>query len=184
MANFIYNHCHKTNIPWKDAINTLKIPTSWKRRRIFQWMKVLHNKAKDKKISPLNRMTRIKIVLPLTICHCFICGSTKHKINNCHQRQATHEMFKENFQYINKDKKMLLSTCTIRNHGFFYQKFWLKKLPIWFFCPPCPTWPKCHFGQVDLDFTILTKSFWLVFFTRFFLPSFFYWTTMTMIQFG
>jgi hypothetical protein len=53
------------------------------------------------------------------------------------------------------------STNTTRNHGFLH---------------PCPTWPKCHFGQINLDPTILTRSFWLVFFTRFF-----YWTTVTII---
>jgi hypothetical protein len=29
--------------------------------------------------------------------------------------------------------------------------------------PPCPTWPKCHFGQINLDSTVLTRFFWLVF---------------------
>jgi hypothetical protein len=45
----------------------------------------------------------------------------------------------------------------------------VKKTPHIVCLPPCPTWPKSHFGQVDLDPTILTRSFWLVFFIRFFL---------------
>ncbi len=44
-----------------------------------------------------------------------------------------------------------------------------KKNPPIVFLPPCPTWPKCHFVQVDLDLTILTRFFWLVFFIGFFL---------------
>jgi hypothetical protein len=29
------------------------------------------------------------------------------------------------------------------------------------FLPPCPTWPKCHFGQVNLDLIMLIGLFWL-----------------------
>jgi hypothetical protein len=51
---------------------------------------------------------------------------------------------------------------TIRNHSFFTMNFSLKNTPM-VFLPPCPTRPKCHFGKIDLDTTILTRSFWLVF---------------------
>jgi hypothetical protein len=42
------------------------------------------------------------------------------------------------------------------------------------FLPSYPIWPKCYFKQVDLDSTVLTRSFWLVFqdwvfFIRYFL---------------
>jgi hypothetical protein len=55
--------------------------------------------------------------------------------------------------------------------AFFTRNFGQKN-PCMDFLPPCPTWPKWHFGQIDLDPTVLTRSFWLVFFIRFFLPSF------------
>jgi hypothetical protein len=51
---------------------------------------------------------------------------------------------------------------------FLTENFGLKN-PYMVFLPPCPTWSKCHFGQVYLDPTILTRSFWLPFFTRFYL---------------
>jgi hypothetical protein len=49
-----------------------------------------------------------------------------------------------------------------------YKIFWfswlgilIKKTLYMVFLPPCPSWPKCHFGLIDLDLTIY---FWLVYF--------------------
>jgi hypothetical protein len=53
---------------------------------------------------------------------------------------------------------------------FFLLEFWSNPTPM-IFLPPCPTSPKCHFGQVDLDPTVLIRSFgW-----------FFYYTTIIII---
>ncbi len=96
--------------------------------------------------------------MPLTICHCFICGSTEHKINNCCQRQATHEMFKENFQCINKDRGCCCQHALQEIMVFLIKNFGYKNSPYGFFCP------HVQLDQnVILDPTILTKYFWLVF---------------------
>jgi hypothetical protein len=57
---------------------------------------------------------------------------------------------------------------TTRNHDFFYLNFG-KKTPPYGFLVPCPIWQKCHFGQVISTSIILTRFFWLVFLTYFFL---------------
>jgi hypothetical protein len=50
-------------------------------------------------------------------------------------------------------------SITIRKCGCFNQKIWSKNTQL----SSCLTWPKCQFGQVNLELAILTRSFWLVF---------------------
>ncbi len=63
----------------------------------------------------------------------------------------------------------------LENRYMHYKKTWFfkirrinQKIPQ---MSPCSTWPTCHFGQVNLDPTILIRSFWwsflLVFLTIF-----------------
>jgi hypothetical protein len=53
---------------------------------------------------------------------------------------------------------------TLQKITTFFTRNFGQKSPHMVFLTPCPTWPKCHFGQVNLDSTVLTKFFWLVFF--------------------
>jgi hypothetical protein len=92
-----------------------------------------------------------------------------------------HFWFLSSFDYVNFAINGKYSKKLYHNPNYHYKKSRLswprilvKKFPLMVFLSPCPTWPMCHFGQVNLDLAILIRSFWLVFLTRFFIPSFFY----------
>jgi len=64
--------------------------------------------------------------------------------------------------------KLFLDNGITRNHGFFYQEFGKRKLPIWFFCP------HVQLDQsVNLDKSIWIQPFWLGLFTGLFYQVFF-----------
>ncbi len=111
-------------------------------------------------------------------CSCVQCFANGKKVEHVQSmifdvRGQTKEglmKFCGNVILYHKDRMLFhLGYQPLQEILIFWPRISIKNLPQIVFLPPCPTWPKCHFGQVDLDPTILCKSFWLVFFIGYFL---------------
>jgi len=60
--------------------------------------------------------------------------------------------------------KPWLNIYTLRKHVFLTRRI-DQKVPQ---MSPCSTWPKCHYGQIDLDLAILIRYFFYDIFGWFF----------------
>ncbi len=113
---------------------------------------------------------KVGVHLGIVWVHSFTLSGTSKNVNVTPRLQSWFAPFHA-FALVTNSRLRSWYHCSKTYH---YRKSWLfwqgilvKKNPHLVCLPPRLTWQKSHFGQVDLDVTNLTRSFWFVFFIGF-----------------